>query len=92
MRRIALLALIVGASLLALLLVALWYIAGYQSGHGSFGGIMGQMMGSGGVNGMDYCMPSGGWIVLVAVVAIGVLGVVGFGFFLAFPEIMYVAL
>lgn len=53
---------------------------------------MGQMMGSGAVNGMDYSMPSGVWIVLVALVAIAVLGVLGLGYFLAFPEIRKEAL
>lgn len=87
MRKVAIFAFIVGASLLALLLVALWYLLAFQQGLGSIGGMMGQMMGTGTTNGMNYSMPSGVWTALVVLIATAVVGVVGLGYFLTFPEI-----
>ena len=87
MRRVTLLAGVVGAALLAFLLVVIWYLWGYQSGGANFSGMMGQMMGSGSSNGLTPAMPTGVWFLLIALVAVAVIGVVGVGYYAAFPEI-----
>ncbi len=48
---------------------------------------MGQMMGTGGSNGMTYSMPQGVWAGVVVLFVLVIVGVVGLGYFLAFPEI-----
>ena len=77
----------IGADLLVLVVIIAWYLASYQPGGGSFGGVMGQMMGTGGTNGMALAMPGGVWLGIVALIALAVVGFVGLGYFLAYPEI-----
>ena len=48
---------------------------------------MGQMMGNSGTDAMNLAMPTGVWLAIVALLTITVVGVVGIGYFLAFPEI-----
>ncbi len=87
MRRITVFVVLVAGSLLALAAVVVWYLAAYQPHGGSVGGMMGQMMGTGGNNGMALAMPQGVWVGTVALVALAVVGVAGLGYFLAYPEI-----
>lgn len=86
MKRTTAFLLAVGGDLVVIALVVAWYLASYQPSGGSFGGVMGQMMG-GGTYGMTSAMPGGVWLVLVALIALAVVGFVGLGYFLAFPEI-----
>ena len=87
MRRVGVFTVVLGAALLGFVAVTLWYLGSYQ-GHGSsFGGMMGQMMGSGGSAGMAYSMPAGVWTILVVIAALAVLGAVGVGYYVAYPEI-----
>ena len=70
-----------------LLLVFAWYLFGYQAGHATFGGIMGQMMGNSNAGDMALAMPSNVWGT-VAVLAVGLLaGIAGLAYFLVYPEI-----
>ncbi len=48
---------------------------------------MSQMMGSGATSGMTLAMPGGVWLALVLLVALALVGVVGVGYFSAYPEI-----
>lgn len=74
-----------GAGVVAFAALAAWYLGSYQTTGGSMSGMMGQMMGGSG--GMSLGMPSSVWFsVVLAVVAI-LVGVVGLGYYLAFPEI-----
>ncbi len=87
MKRVVSFALLIVASLVAFVVLAAWYLNQYQPSGGSVGGMWGQMMGSGGTNGMTYSMPQGVWAGVVALFALAMVGVVGLGYFLVFPEI-----
>ena len=87
MKRIGALALVLGAAVLGFVLVIVWYLSSLGPG-GSLGGIMGQMMGNSRADGMTSAMPNGVWILLVALVFLAVLGALGVGYYLAFPEIV----
>ena len=86
MRRTIMFVVMVGTALLALALVVAWYLLSYQPGGGSFGGVMGQMMGSYGTYGMT-AMPGWVWGTIVMLVGLAVVGLVGFCYYLAYPEI-----
>ncbi len=79
-------ALIVG-SLAAFLLIIIWYLSDYQSGTGSLGGMMGQMMGSENSAGMNLQMPSYVWYLAAAFIGLTVVGVVGLVYFMTYPQI-----
>ena len=72
---------------MGLMLVILWYLADYQSGRASFGGFMGQMMGTEGTYGMVLGMPTWVWAAIAGLTALLAVGIVGVGYFLAYPEI-----
>ena len=76
-----------GASLVGLTLVTLWYLADYQSGRASLRGFMGQMMGTAGTYGSTLGMPAWVWATVAGLAALLVVGIVGAGYFLAYPEI-----
>jgi hypothetical protein len=78
---------LLGASLIGLLSMLLWYLLDYQSGHSSLGGMMSQMMGSTNANEMALAMPGGVWVAVVGLLALVVLGVAGLGYFLMYPEL-----
>ena len=78
---------LIGLSVAGLVLVLLWYLTDYQSGHASLGGVMGQMMGGSGTSEMGLAMPQGVWFALVGLIILVVAGAVGFVYFLAYPEI-----
>ncbi len=78
--------LLVVADVVALVTLLTWYLVSYQPRGGSVGGVMGQMMGGGGANGMT-AMPGGVWAALVVLIVVAMAGVVGLGYFLAYPEI-----
>ena len=87
MRKVPTFLSVIGASLGGLFLVLVWYLADYQSGHASLGGFMGQMMGGTGPYGTALGMPTWVWVAIVGLTVLLVLGVVGLGYFLAYPEI-----
>ena len=87
MKRIGVYAILLGTALASFAAAATWYLASYQGGGGSLGGLMGQMMGRGGTVGMTYTLPPGLWVILVVFVGIAVLGALGVGYYVAFPEI-----
>jgi hypothetical protein len=87
MRRLIALAVVLGAAILGFVLVVAWYLSSLGSGS-SLGGIMGQMMGNSRSDGMTTAMPTGVWILLVALVVLAVLGALGVGYYMAFPEIV----
>ncbi len=74
-----------GVALLALVVLVTWYVGSYQHGGGSVGGMMGQM--TGGNGGMSLAMPWGVWVGFVALVVAALVGIVGLGYFAAYPEI-----
>ena len=74
-------------SLAAFLLTIIWYLSDYQSGTGSLGGMMGQMMGSQNSAGMNLQMPSYVWFLAAAFVGLTVIGVIGLVYFMTYPEI-----
>ena len=86
MRKVGLLAAVLGVAAVGYAVAIAWYLS-YQGGGGSFGGVMGQMMGNSHAYGMTSAMPTGVWVVLVALLALAVVGAVGVGYYLAFPEI-----
>lgn len=86
MNRVAIFAVVLVAAVVGFAGAALWYLGSYQGPGGSFGGMMGQMMGNGGY-GMPAAMPAGVWTLLVVLVAVALLGAVGVGYYVAFPEI-----
>ncbi len=86
MNRLRVFVVILVISLASFVLVTAWYLGSYQGSGSSFGGMMGQMMGSGS-SGMTAGMPAGVWTLLVVLVAVAVLGAVGVGYYVAFPEI-----
>ncbi len=86
MRRTIAFLLLIVADVIALVAILAWYLVSYQPHGGSFGGVMGQMMGGGSTEGMT-AMPGGVWAALVALVVVAMMGVVGLGYFLAYPEI-----
>lgn len=81
-----LLTLLVAADLLALAGVFAWYLTAYQPRGGSFGGVMGQMMGSY-AGGTLVAMPGSVWFALVGLIVVAVVAFVTLGYYLAFPEI-----
>ena len=87
MRRTSVFLGLAGASLVGLMLVLLWYLADYQSGRASLGGVMGQMMGATGTYGMPLGMPTWVWVAIAGLTVALLVGVVGLGYFLALPEI-----
>ncbi len=86
MRRTIAFLLLIVADAIALVAILTWYLVSYQPHGGSVGGVMGQMMGGGSTEGMT-AMPGGVWTALVALVVVAMMGVVGLGYFLAYPEI-----
>lgn len=74
-------------ALVALVLLVAWYLLSYQPSGGSLGGVMGQMMGAGGTSGMTLVMPGWVWGGIVVLVALLGAGLVGLGYYLAYPEI-----
>jgi hypothetical protein len=87
MKRLGYFVILFAGSLGALLLLIIWYLASFQSGSGSFTGIMGQMMGNQYAGGMVTAMPGYVWFGAVVLVILTLMGVVGLAYFLAFPEI-----
>lgn len=87
MRRTTGLILLVGADVVALIALLAWYLLSYQPQGASLSGVMGQMMGGGTTNETTLAMPAGVRVALVALVVVALVGVVGFGYFLAYPEI-----
>ena len=88
MRRLDALAAVLGTAVFGFAIVVVWYLAA-QGGGSSFGGVMGQMMGNTHAYGMNSAMPTGVWVVLVALLALAVIGALGVGYYLAFPEIRH---
>ncbi len=86
MNRTGIFVVVLLAALLGFVVVTAWYLGSYQGPGGSFSGMMGQMMGNGG-SGMAVAMPTGVWTLLVAFVALAVVGAVGAGYYVAYPEI-----
>ncbi len=86
MKRLGALAVVLGAAILGFAIVSVWYLSSQGSG-GSFGGVMGQMMGNTHAYGMTSAMPTGVWGLLVVLLALAIVGVLGVGYYLAFPEI-----
>lgn len=86
MSRIAVFAVVLLTALVGFTAVTLWYLGSYQGSGSSFGGMMGQMMGSGSA-GMTYEMPTSVWTLVIILVAVAVLGLVGVGYYVAFPEL-----
>ena len=78
---------LLGADLLVLAVLIAWYLLSYQPKGGSVGGMMGQMMGSGGTSGMTLAMPGGVWAALVVLIVLAAAGIIGLGYYLAYPEI-----
>ena len=87
LKRTTLFASLLVASLAAFLVTAVWYLSEYQSGSGSLSGMMGQMMGRSGTNGMNSAMPYYVWYPLIAFPVLAILGAIGLVYFLAYPEI-----
>lgn len=87
MKRFTLFLAVLGGAVAGLAFVTAWYLESYQRQGGSVAGMMGQMMGSGNANGMAQPMPYGVWWSIVALVVLGLVGVAGLGYYLAFPEI-----
>ncbi|MDV3293134.1 MAG: hypothetical protein LYZ70_02580 [Nitrososphaerales archaeon] len=87
MRRTVVFLLLVIASLVAFLSVAVWYLSNYQTGNGSMVGIMGQMMGNQYVNGMASPMPPYVWTTVAAIFVLMAGGIGGLVYYLALPEI-----
>lgn len=78
---------LIGIDLLVLATLIAWYLSSYQHYGGSIGGVMGQMMGGGTTSGMTSTMPVGIWLGILALIGLAVVGIIGLGYFLAFPEI-----
>jgi hypothetical protein len=88
MRRTILFVSMLMVSVVALLLVVLWYLTSYQAGSGSLGGMMQQMMGGqSGVGGTVASMPAYVWTSVAALSILSVVGVAGLVYYLAYPEI-----
>ncbi len=87
MRRIALFLALLAADAVVLVAVTLWYLGAYQSGAGSFSGMMGQMMGGSATGGGMQPMSSGIWLALVALFGVAFAGVAGVGYYATYPEI-----
>jgi hypothetical protein len=87
LKRIGIFLGVIGAALVGLFLVILWYLGYYQSGRSSLGGIMGQMMGTTGTDGTMLAMPTAVWVSIVILAVLMIIGIVGLGYFLAYPEI-----
>ena len=87
MKRVGMFAVSLAAALVGIAIVAAWYLVSYQGGQGSLGGIMGQMMGNEGSTGMAYEMPAGVWVIIVVLAALAVIGAIGVGYYITFPEI-----
>lgn len=73
--------------MVGLFLVFLWYLLAYQPGTGSFGGVMGQMMGNQHSGGMSLAMPWYVWITVALLFVVLLTGVAGLAYFLTYPEI-----
>ena len=73
------------AALVGFGLLAVWYLGSYQSQGGSFGGMMGQMFGTG--PGALSPMPGWVWMTTVALLAVVSFGIVGVAYYSAYPEI-----
>lgn len=85
MKRVSAFLLLAVGSVAALAALVAWYLAGYQPYGGTFGGVMGQMMGRG-TSGPMLAMPGWVWASLAALITLAVVGVAGLGYFLAYPE------
>lgn len=87
MKRASAFLVLVGADLLVLALLIVWYLGFYQPHGGSFGGVMGQMMGTTSTDGMALAMPEGVWVAMVGLAVLAAAAFVGLGYFMAYPEI-----
>ncbi len=87
MRRVALFLVVCMVAVAGIVLLGAWYLGVYQGRGGSVSGMMGQMMGGGYSGGMTQPMPGGVWVLLVALLAVVVIGVAGAGYYVAYPEI-----
>jgi hypothetical protein len=87
LKRVALFVALCLVAIVGVVLLAVWYLGFYQGPGGSVSGVMGQMMGNGYSDGMTRQMPSGVWVGLVALLAVVVVGAVGAGYYVAYPEI-----
>ncbi len=76
-----------GAGVVAFAIMTAWYLGSYQTHGGSVSGMMGQMMGGSGGSGMSLAMPWNIWFSVVMLAGVVLVGVVGLGYYLAFPEI-----
>ena len=86
MKRVAGFIAVVSMALIALVILVAWYLLSFQAG-GSLGGFMGQMMGTQGADGIARSMPGWVWGTIVALAALAMAGLVGLGYYLAYPEI-----
>lgn len=87
MKRVTGFVVVAGTALLVLVFLVAWYLFSYQPAGGSLGGMMGQMMGSGGPNGLTRAMPGWVWGAVVALLVLTALGLAGLGYYMAYPEI-----
>ena len=77
---------VVATALIMLVILVAWYLVSFQPG-GSLGGFMGQMMGTPANDGMTQSMPGWVWGTIVVFAALAIAGLVGLGYYLAYPEI-----
>lgn len=75
------------AVLAVLLPTVVWYLAGYQSGTATVGGMMGQMMGNQFAYGTMTPMPTYVWALVSLLLILLTTGIVGTVYYLALPEI-----
>ena len=86
MKRVVGFIVMVATAFVVLAILVAWYLLSFQPG-GSLGVFMGQMMGTQGAGVMSRAMPGWVWGTIVALVALAVVGLVGLGYSLAYPEI-----
>ena len=84
MRRLPLFATFIAAAVAGLVALAAWYLESYQVHGGSVSGMMGQMIGS--ENGTLTPMPASVWALMVALLAVGFVGIVGVLHYAIYPE------
>ncbi len=87
MNRLSYFVVLLAAGLLAFVGLVVWYLAGYNSGTGSFYGVMSQMMGSQYVGGTNTAMPSYVWGGTITLLALILASGVGLAYYAVFPEI-----
>lgn len=86
MNRMGIFLIILGVSLASLLLIILWSVATYQAGFVSMNDMMRQMMGGRYATSMP-AMPWLIWPSILVLVGIAAVGVFGFVYYLAYPQI-----